>query len=152
VALVIGGPIFTFLPERANSSGIVQGIFIGIALAIITTTLILDDEAKAIQTTTNGWNTITQCNVPGNGIMLRAVGAKFLPMANVAQEAVYWTTTVDSKGRALSGQHNYVLHFPAGQLPPNNAFWSLTMTDVRNYMVSNPANRLRPCKADSLHR
>jgi hypothetical protein len=133
--------LFTFLPERTNSSGIVQGIFIGVALAYITTNLILDDEVKAIQTTTNGWNTIMQCNVPGNGILLRAVCAKVLPAANVAQEAAYWTTTVDSTGRALSGQHNYVLHFPAGQLPPNNAFWSLTMTDVRNYMVSNPANR-----------
>ncbi len=133
--------IFTFLPERTISSGIVQGIFIGVALAYITTNLILDDEVKAIQTTINGWNAIMKCNVPGNRILLRAVCAKVLPMANVAQEAAYWTTTVDSTGRALSGRHNYVLHFPAGQLPPNNAFWSLTMTDVRNYMVRNPTNR-----------
>jgi len=113
------------LPEKTISGGIVQAIFIGLALALITTVLILDDEVEAIQTMTNGWNTIMQCNVPGNGILLRAACAKVLPMANVAQEAAYWTTTVDSTGRALSGQHNYVLHFPAGQLPPNNAFWSL---------------------------
>lgn len=80
---------FTFLPGRAISGGIVQGIFIGLGLAYITTNLILNDEAKAIQVTANGWNKITQCNVPGNGILLRAVCAKFLPMANVAQEAVY---------------------------------------------------------------
>jgi hypothetical protein len=61
----------------------------------------------------------------------------------VAQEAAYWTTTVDSTGRALSGQHNYALHFPAGQLPPNNAFWSLTMTDDRNY--------ISPIKTDNAH-
>ena len=95
--------IFTFLPERTNFSGIVQGIFIGVALAYITTNLILDDEVKAIQTTTNGWNTIMQCNVPGNGSPLRAVCAKVLPAANVAQEAAYWPTTVDSTGRAPSG-------------------------------------------------
>ena len=41
----------------------------------------------------------------------------------------------------LSGQREYVLHFPAGQLPPNDAFWSLTMTDVVGYMVSNPIDR-----------
>jgi hypothetical protein len=99
----------TLQPVRTTFSGLIQGIFIGIALAIITTTLILNDEAKAIQTTTNGWNTITQCNVPGNGIMLRAVGAKFLPAANVLEEAAYWTTTVDSTGRVLSGRHGQPL-------------------------------------------
>jgi hypothetical protein len=79
--------------------------------------------------------------VPGNDILLRAACAKSLPAANVLQEAAYWTTSVDSAGRVLSGRRNYVLHFPAGQLPPNIAFWSLTMTDVRNFMVRNPANR-----------
>jgi hypothetical protein len=87
------------LPARKTIfSGIVQGIFIGVALSWISTNLILDDEMKAIQTTTNGWNTIMQCNVPGNGILLRAVCAKVLPMANVAQEAAYWTTTVIARG------------------------------------------------------
>jgi hypothetical protein len=68
----------------------------------------------------------------------------------VLEEAAYWTTTVDSTGRALSGQHKYVLHFPAGQFPPNKAFWSLTMTDVRNYMVPNPANRYSIGKGSGL--
>jgi hypothetical protein len=138
---IMGLRLFTSLPERASSSGVIRDIFIGLALALITMILILNDEVEAIQTTTNGWNTITQCSVPGNGILLRAACAQVLPMANVAQEAVYWTATVDSTGRGLSGRHHYVLHFPAGQIPPNNAFWSLTMTDVRNYMVPNPTNR-----------
>ena len=33
------------------------------------------------------------------------------------------------------------MHFPAGQLPPNNAFWSLTMGDAKNHFVPNPLNR-----------
>jgi hypothetical protein len=37
--------------------------------------------------------------------------------------------------------HEYVLQFPAGQLPPNDAFWSLTITDVVGYMVNNPIGR-----------
>ena len=98
----------------------IQGLFIGLALALITMNLILDDEAQAIQTTTNGWNTIRQCNLSGNGILLRAACAKVLPAANVLQEAAYWTTTVNSTGRALSGQHHYVRHFTAGQPPPND--------------------------------
>jgi Protein of unknown function (DUF1214) len=30
---------------------------------------------------------------------------------------------------------------PQGGLPPNNAFWSLTMGDARNHFVANPINR-----------
>jgi hypothetical protein len=54
---------------------------------------------------------------------------------------MYWTTTKDGAGHKLNGQHDYILHFPAGQLPPNNAFWSLTMGDAQNHFVSNPINR-----------
>ena len=55
------------------------------------------------------------------GVALRAACAEVLPAANVAQEAAYWMTTVHGAGQTLSGQHDYVLHFPAGQLQPNNA-------------------------------
>lgn len=78
---------------------------------------------------------------PGNGILVRAACAKALPVVNVFEEAAYWTTTVDGAGQTLSGGHGYVLHFPAGHLPPNDAFWSLTPTDVAGYMVKNPTNR-----------
>ena len=78
---------------------------------------------------------------PGNGLLLRAAFARILPAVNVVQEAAYWTTTKDGAGRTLNGQHAYILQFPAGQLPPNDAFWSLTMTDVAGYMVHNSINR-----------
>jgi hypothetical protein len=48
---------------------------------------------------------------------------------------------VDGAGQALNVQHDYVLHFPPVGLPPNNAFWSLTMTDSRRLMVPSPLNR-----------
>jgi hypothetical protein len=54
---------------------------------------------------------------------------------------MYWTTNVDGVGRALSGAHDYTMHFPAGGLPPNDAFWSLTMGDAKNQYVPNPINR-----------
>jgi hypothetical protein len=34
-----------------------------------------------------------------------------------------------------------MMHFPPGGLPPNDAFWSLTMGDARNRFVANPINR-----------
>ena len=123
------------------TTGVVQGIIVGAVLAFITANLILNAVARTMQTTVNGWNTTLKCSQPGNGILQRAACAKVLPAVNVAQEAVYWTTTVDGAGKTLNGHHAYILHFPAGQLPQNDAFWSLTMTDVQGYMVSNPVNR-----------
>lgn len=122
-------------------SHIVQGIILGGVLAFLTAQIIMNAVVKAMTTTVNGWSTTTKCGQPGNGILLRAACARTLPATNVAQEAAYWTTTRDSAGRRLSGQRAYVLQFPAGQLPPNDAFWSLTMTDVVGFMVRNPIDR-----------
>jgi len=82
------------------------------------------------------------CGEPGNGILLRAACNDIFPgPINVPQEAMYWITKTDGAGQKLSGQHDYVMHFPPGGLPPNNAFWSLTMGDSKNQFVPNPVDR-----------
>ena len=60
---------------------------------------------------------------------------------NIQKEAMYWTASVDGSNHDLSGDHHYIMHFPAGELPPNNAFWSLTMGDAKNHFVANSINR-----------
>jgi hypothetical protein len=124
-----------------SASHIVQAIIVGAVLAFLTAQIMMNAVVKAMTTTVNGWSTTFTCGQPGNGILLRAACARTLPAVNVVQEAAYWTTTEDLTGRRLSGQRDYVLHFPAGHLPPNDAFWSLTMTDVVGYMVRNPIDR-----------
>ena len=124
-----------------SQSGVVQGMIIGATLAFLTAILAMNAVGRAITTTVNGWSSIRICGQPGNGILVRAACAKALPVVNVFEEAAYWTTTRDGSRRTLSGRHKCVLTFPAGQLPPNDAFWSLTMTDVVGYMVNNPINR-----------
>ena len=131
----------THILTTLSVSHAVQGIIVGAVLAFLTANIIMNAVVKTMTTTVNGWRTTAKCGQPGNGILLRAACAKILPAVNVAQEAAYWTTTVDSAGRRLNGQREYVLHFPVGQLPPNNAFWSLTMTDVAGYMEPNPIDR-----------
>jgi hypothetical protein len=123
------------------SSGVVQGVLLGATLAFLTTILILDTVAKAETTTVNGWSSIRKAGQPGNGLLLRAALQKALPVVNVFEEAAYWTTSVDSGGKRLSGEHAYRLHFPPGHLPPTDAFWSLTATDPVGYMVSSPTGR-----------
>ena len=52
-------------------------------------------------------------------------------------------TRADAAGETLDGsKHNYTLTFPAGQLPPVNAFWSVTMYDGKSQLlIKNPINR-----------
>ncbi len=124
-----------------NNYHVVQAIIVGAVLAYLTANIAFSTMMKATTMTVNGWSISLKCGQPGNGLLLRAACARFLPAVNVAQEAAYWTTTIDSAGRTLNGQHEYTLHFPAGQLPPNDAFWSLTMTDVVGFMIQNPIER-----------
>jgi hypothetical protein len=73
----------------------------------------------------------------------RAAGAKGGIYGNDAVEAMYPARRTDSDGQILDGsQHNYTLTFPARQLPPVNAFWSLTMYDGKSQLlIENPINR-----------
>lgn len=127
-----------FTHARTVRSDVVQGILIGFALAFITAQII----ARIKATKVNGWITIFGCGVPGNGMLMRAACAQiFLGPVNVPEEAMYWWTNADGANHTLSGAHDFILHFPPGGLPPNNAFWSLTMGDARNRFVANPLNR-----------
>ena len=61
---------------------------------------------------------------------------------NSVQAAMYPIYQVDSAGQKLSGANNYTLHFAAGDYPPVNAFWSLTMYELpQSLLVANPINR-----------
>jgi hypothetical protein len=130
--------MWSFGPKRTVYLDVIQGILIGAGLAFITIFIL----PKAYVTKVNGWTTMVGCGEPGSGILLRgACAVTFSGPINVPQEAMYWTTKVDGANQKLSGAHYYLMHFAAGQLPPNNAFWSLTMGDAKNQFVANPLNR-----------
>jgi hypothetical protein len=75
--------------------------------------------------------------------LMRAAAAKGGIYGNDAVEAVYPMTRWDSEGETLDGsKNNYTLTFPSGQLPPVNAFWSVTMYDGKTQLlIENPINR-----------
>ena len=125
-------------PHRSIRTDVVQGIIAGVVLGFFTAQIF----ARIKATKVNGWITIFGCGVPGNGMLSRAACALIFPgPINVPQEAMYWTTSKDGAGHGLNGWHDYMMHFPPGGLPPNDAFWSLTMGDARNRFVANPINR-----------
>ena len=94
----------------------------------------------------NGWRVTP---IPGspegyNGDwMLRAVAAKAGIYGNSTEEATYPFTRHDVSGAELDGSKSrYTLTFAANQLPPVNAFWSVTMYHGGNQLlVENPINR-----------
>jgi hypothetical protein len=75
--------------------------------------------------------------------LLRAAGAKAGIYGNDAVEATYPMTRTLADGQTLDGsKHNYTLTFAAGQYPPVNAFWSVTMYDGKSQLlIENPINR-----------
>ena len=94
----------------------------------------------------NGWNVGAffgdQAFYNGNWLM-RAGAAKGGLYGNDAVEATYPYTRTDATGEPLDGsKHNYTITFPAGELPPVNAFWSVTMYDGKSQLlIKNPINR-----------
>ena len=130
--------LFFFTNSMIVRNDLVQGFLVGFGLAIVT----IEIFARIKTTKINGWITMFGCGLPGNGMLMRAASARIFPgPVNVPQEAMYWRTNVDDAGHSLSGEHDYLMHFSPGGLPPNDAFWSLTMADAKERFVANPLNR-----------
>ncbi|MCK1410213.1 DUF1254 domain-containing protein [Bradyrhizobium sp. 76] len=73
----------------------------------------------------------------------RAAGAKGGIYGNDAVEAVYPMTKALANGEVLdASKHKYTVTFAAGQYPPVEAFWSVTMYDGKSQLlIENPINR-----------
>jgi hypothetical protein len=94
----------------------------------------------------NGWNVgafFGDANFYKGDWLKRAGAAKGGLFGNDAVEAVYPYTRVDAAGETLDGsKHNYTITFAAGELPPVNAFWSVTMYDGKSQLlIKNPIDR-----------
>jgi hypothetical protein len=48
---------------------------------------------------------------------------------------------MDADGKPYEGTNKYVMQFDKGQMPPADAFWSLTMYDAEYFFVANKLNR-----------
>jgi hypothetical protein len=106
----------------------------------------VEDGIKNLGTKINGWNI---AGAGGNSAfyngdwLKRAAVAQAGIYANDADEATYPITSTLPNGERLDGsKYNYTITFPAGQLPPVNAFWSVTMYDGKTQLlIKNPINR-----------
>ena len=127
-----------FIEIRLVRTDVIQGIIVGFGLALATAQVIAQVKTSKV----NGWVTMYRLGLPDNGMLTRAACTLAFPgPVNTPQEAMYWTTSIDGAGRELSGKHDYIMRFSADKLPPNHAFWSLTMGDANNRFVENSINR-----------
>jgi hypothetical protein len=101
-------------------------------------------------TAENGWTFSTKTGVYGTNYLQRALITWFGLGANRPEDAVYPTSEVDADGKPYSGANKYVLHFNKGEMPPVDAFWSLTMYDAEFFFYANPLNRQNLSSRDKL--
>jgi hypothetical protein len=102
-------------------------------------------------TVKNGWQmNIDTMGVYGNYYLKRAIIALVGLGANQPEDAVYPLNIGDAEGKPMNGSNKYVLHFNKDELPPVDAFWSVTMYDKDGFQVANPINRFAIGDRDGL--
>ena len=89
----------------------------------------------------NGWLFTTKTGLYGSNYIQRAMITAIGLGANRPQDAIYPTSETDAEGKPYSGANKYVIRFNKGELPPAEAFWSLTMYNAEYFFVDNPLNR-----------
>src|SRR5262249_30959597 len=65
-----------------------------------------------------------------NNYLYRMAAAALGIYGNSKMEAMYPAYAIDADGQRLVGAHRYTIRFSPGELPPANAFWSLTMYEM----------------------
>ena len=97
----------------------------------------------------NGWQITQPTGIYGTDYVHRAALNFEGPGWNLAEDAVYPSTRVDSDGDPLSGASRYLIHLASGHLPPATAFWSLTIYEYEGFFVANPLDRVSVSQRDT---
>lgn len=102
----------------------------------------IKDKAPTIARVVNGWqmNTDTM-GVYGDYYLKRAIVALVGLGANQPEDAIYPMNVSDAEGNPVEGGKRYVMHFSSEELPPVNAFWSITMYDAEGFPIPNKLDR-----------
>ena len=99
------------------------------------------DEEPELGERVNGWNLSRDLGRYGNNYTYRAAWTWFGVGGNLIEDAFYPLSLVDSDGAPYDSAQRYTLRFTKEQLPPVDAFWSVTMYDTDSYLVDNSINR-----------
>lgn len=100
-------------------------------------------EMKAAKrgTDVNGWRITLDMGRYGTNYPYRASWTFYGVGGNLAEDAVYPLAERDADGHPFDSAKRYILHFSKAEIPPVNAFWSLTMYDADSFLVPNAIDR-----------
>ncbi len=94
-----------------------------------------------VSQTGTGWSVNYDVTPVTHDPLKRAALTLYGPGTHINKEALYFSAAAVD-GVALTGASDYTLTFPAGQLPPVGAFWSLILYDATTFwLVANPIDR-----------
>ncbi|HEX4848776.1 MAG TPA: DUF1214 domain-containing protein, partial [Novosphingobium sp.] len=114
------GPSATFDPDKLEPA---QALGLGCAVRI--GPQVLAKTAFKPSFTATGWLQTRDLSNPGSDYLLRAEVVRG-GYVNAREESIYPAAVMDSQRRPLNGASAYRIRFPKGQLPPVDAFWSIT--------------------------
>ena len=90
----------------------------------------------------NNWSMNTDTmGVYGNYYLKRAIVTQLGLGANLPEDAIYPLNLGDETGKPLDGANKYAIHFGKEEIPPVDAFWSITLYDNDGFQVANSINR-----------
>lgn len=115
-------------PLRA---GLVEGFAEGVALVA----------AAARSRRARPWVLASRAGRYGNDYLTRALTAYIGLGALATDEALYGAGHFDAEHAPLDGQRRYQLRFAADEMPPADAFWSVTLYDADRFLYRNAARR-----------
>jgi hypothetical protein len=143
LGIVVGESFDLDSADPAVQAGLNRAVVDGLKLMV--------QKLPTLAQVVNGWqmNTDTM-GVYGNYYLKRAIVAMVGLGANQPKDAIYPLNVVDADGQPMDGTHNYMLHFEKEQLPPVEAFWSITMYDAEGFQVANSLERFAIGDRDDL--
>jgi hypothetical protein len=111
----------------------------------------MQEKLPTLARAVNGWQINTDTvGVYGNYYLKRALLTILGMGALPPEESIYPFVFTDADGAPLDGEHEYLLHFDEQELPPADAFWSITMYDQDGFQVTNPLDRFALGDRDQL--
>ena len=101
----------------------------------------------------NGWSMNTDTmGVYGNYYLKRAIVTQLGLGANLPSDAIYPLNLADDTGKPLDGASNYTIHFDKSEIPPVDAFWSITLYDHGGFPGGEFVEPLRGVELDAVQR
>lgn len=90
---------------------------------------------------TRPWTLASRAGRYGSDYLARALTAYIGLGALATDEALYGAGHFDARQQPLTGARRYRLRFAPGELPPVEAFWSVTLYDADRFLYPNAIGR-----------